>query len=502
MSKSQPIKRAARQAERLPPQLFSGIQIVPVSVPPAQPIATAFLDGASRQRLVGSFSPCKDFASAIAALNAGIGPPSVTLRFSASIPSLEHRESSISDALPTVIRRPNLDFPVEDENRTTIFGYHGCRPSPGGPGANDNCVSFCVVQIPAVDGATLRSRDGITSHEFDSAALKNSLIARPYGFHQEFLRSEHVLEPIMKVKVRRTHREELPGMVVLRDASLNPLYGSPKNQRVLDLDMEADTELNHLMTHDPDGFFTVVDKDETLGFASACVRSRQLLISQLWVLPQHRGCGAGDALLAKTLAHGESSGTREFFALVPADGPIQGLLLAHDFRPVVPVFHFRISQERAEEFATSLTAIMPGKEMTDELLARTGQTDVDRIDRLTRNITREIDYQFWLKRRGARVAFVRQGSRIAAYGFGGAGHVGPIAGSTADATLCALGRAIELALEERPDGDVDIRVSGAFTAAIDSLIAAGGRIIATSMIYGKGLKMDFDRVIFGPSYLP
>ena len=61
-----------------------------------------------------------------------------------------------------------------------------------------------------------------------------------------------------KVKVRRTHREELPGAVVLRDA----VAGS--GSQILDLNMEIDPDLNHLITHDPDGFMSAVDRDETL----------------------------------------------------------------------------------------------------------------------------------------------------------------------------------------------------------------------------------------------
>ena len=77
-----------------------------------------------------------------------------------------------------------------------------------------------------------------------------------------------------KIKVRRTNREELPGLVVLRDAVAAELAAFPSSRGVLDLDMDVDPDLTHLITHDPDGFLTAEDKQETVGFAAGHVRSR------------------------------------------------------------------------------------------------------------------------------------------------------------------------------------------------------------------------------------
>ena len=89
-----------------------------------------------------------------------------------------------------------------------------------------------------------------------------------------------------KVKVRRASREELPGIVLLRDSIMAEMPAYPTTSgRMLDLDMNVDPILQHLITHDPDGFMTAVLRDETLGFAAAHVRSRQCVLSELWVLP-------------------------------------------------------------------------------------------------------------------------------------------------------------------------------------------------------------------------
>jgi GNAT superfamily N-acetyltransferase len=287
-------------------------------------------------------------------------------------------------------------------------------------------------------------------------------------------------------------------MIVLRDAS----GIQDASAAMLDLNMEMDPELDHIITHDPDGFFSVIDRDETLGFAAAFIRSRQCILSQLWVLPQHRGQGAGRALLEKVLAYGENSGAREFMALVPCKGAVQGLLLAHGFKVVAPVYHIHLSSSVAETIANALSKLLPGQEITHDLLDRTAQAHVDRIDRATRNITRESDLLFLLKRRAARAISVRQGSRFAAYGFGGPNQLGPIAGSSQDAALCALGRAIGLSLDARPDQPLEVRIPGPFVPAIEALLDGGGRLKTTSLLYGRNLTAAFDRVIFGSPAIP
>ena len=305
-----------------------------------------------------------------------------------------------------------------------------------------------------------------------------------------------------KIKVRRINREELPGAAILRDAVAADLAAFPSNQGILDLDMEIDPNLRQLLTHDPDGFFTAYQGEETLGFGSAHVRSRQCILSELWVLPQHQGHGAGDALLSRVLAYGERSGVREFLAIVPTEPRIQATLLRHGFEPVTPVYLFSISVEAAAKLASTLTRLLPGKDVTNDLLNRRGQADLDRIDRVTRNITRDVDHAFWLKEQQLRAAFVRQGDRIAAYAYGGRAQVGPIAGSTQEAAVAALGWALSSAIEAGTSEDIELRVPAPFTSAVEVLLDSGAHLQATLLLYGKGLSLSFDRCIFGPLCLP
>ena len=305
-----------------------------------------------------------------------------------------------------------------------------------------------------------------------------------------------------RLKVRTINREELPGIAVLRDAVAAGLAAYPSSSGTLDLEMDTDPDLRHLFAHDPDGFFTVYEGGETLGFAAAHVRARQCILSELWVLPQHHGRGAGQALLLRALAYGERSGAREYLALVPTEPAIQALMLGHGFEPITPVYQFSLPVVSAAELAAGLTGLLPGMDATNDLLNRRGQADVDRIDRVTRNITREADHVFWLKERHLKAAFVKQGTRIAAYAYGGADQVGPVAGSTQDAALSALGWALNLALDAGTDESIELRIPAPFRPAVDALLETDALLRATLLVYGRGTSLSFDRSLLGTLCLP
>lgn len=309
-----------------------------------------------------------------------------------------------------------------------------------------------------------------------------------------------------KIKVRRTNREELPGLAVLRDAVAAELDAFPSNSGVLDLDMEHDPDLTHLITRDPDGFMTAVDKQETVGFAAGHVRSRQCVISEMWVLPQHRGRGAGDALIQRMLAYGDRSGAKEFLTVAPTQGVAQGLLLRNGFRPMAPVYQLRIPPTEAPRLGHALSRLMDGRDVTTDLFSQRGQADLDRIDKLNRNIVRHADHQYWLKERRHHAAFIKQGQRIAAYAYGGNDQVGPAAGTTREAALAAVGWAIKLAAEAAEAAEEEdaltLRIPAPFTEAVDAALEAGCRLEATLMIYGRDLSLAFDRSILGHLALP
>jgi hypothetical protein len=178
------------------------------------------------------------------------------------------------------------------------------------------------------------------------------------------------------------------------------------------------------------------------------------------------------------------------------------LLFGHGFEPLTTVYQFSLPVSSAADLASGLTGLLPGKDATADLFNRRGQADLDRIDRVTRNITRDVDHVFWLKERQLRAALVKQGDRIAAYAYGGADQVGPVAGSTQDAALAALGWALDLALGAGATGSIDLRVPSPFRAAVDALLETDALLSATLLVYGRGVTLSFDRSLFATRCLP
>ncbi len=301
-----------------------------------------------------------------------------------------------------------------------------------------------------------------------------------------------------RIKVRPAHREELPGLVLLLDAAAGrPMPGAGP----LDLDMEINPDLQHIMSQDPDGFIVALEREETVGFAASHVRSQQWVLSELCVLPQHRGRGAGEALLSRAVAYGERSGAKSFLALVAPDGAVESLLLRHQLHPLTPVYEFAIDRTEATRVGAALSRLLPGVDVSQELLGRRGQADLDRIDRLTRGITREADHVYWLKERGFNAAFVRQGTRVAAYAYGGA-QTGPAAGSTQEAALAALGWAVELSLAGDRAATLRVHLPAPFTPALDALLDGGARLERTLLLYGRHATLSLDRMALGVTSLP
>jgi len=306
-----------------------------------------------------------------------------------------------------------------------------------------------------------------------------------------------------RIKIRRTHREELPGIALLRESMGLARSRESTHHHVLDLDMEIDPNLAHLMAHDNNGFFSAIDHEETFGYGVAHVRARQWILSELAVLPDQRGRGIGALLLSRLLAYGERAGVRSYLAIVPPDSSAVALLLSNGFSPLMPLYRFEIPPDRAEELGSALARLLPGHDQSQELLERRGQADLDRIDKIVRGITREIDHVFWLKRLGLDVSFIRQGARIAAYGYGGRAQLGPVAGTTQEATLAALGQAIRSALAGEDKRKLSIHLPAAFEPAVENLLEGGAVLVdCASQIYTRGEAPVLDRYVTGVPNLP
>lgn len=264
-------------------------------------------------------------------------------------------------------------------------------------------------------------------------------------------------------------RAFLPGW---EDTAPLPQRGQPPSDLRLDLE--------HLAQHDENGVLVASQGSEVLGFAASFVRSRHLVVSQLWVLPELVEGEVPATLLRRVLAFGERSGTKRvlFHALSPwqlALGLQFGLTLAF------PLLRVQLPRDRVAFLGNQLLRLLPGVEVTQEAVSRRAFfADLERLDRLVRGFSRPMDHEYWLVDRRLRVAVVREGERITAYAYGGAGQCGPVVGATEESAVAALGWALQFATEESASSTLSLLLPTPFLRALEHLWELAPRVAALS----------------------
>ncbi|HVN33289.1 MAG TPA: hypothetical protein VMT45_15030 [Thermoanaerobaculaceae bacterium] len=301
-----------------------------------------------------------------------------------------------------------------------------------------------------------------------------------------------------KVKVQPLSRAGLEALVAMAEqlrASLpgwgdtTPIVqrGQPPSDLALDL--------RHLAHHDGDGFLTASVGDEVVGFAANHVRSRQLNLSQPWLLPEYLGHEVAEQLVRRSIAYGERAGTNDSAAHVLGESRWQTLLFRFGLRPRFPIYRLVLSAERAHLVGQELAQLRAASELTkDAVERRSGAVDLERLDRVARGVTRPTDHEYWLTERHLRLAKIREGQRIAGYAYGGMGQCGPIAAATGEAALAALGWALQFAADAGP-AEVQVLVPATFESALEHLLDAGAECRASSTWMSRKEGSTLDRYV-------
>jgi hypothetical protein len=308
-----------------------------------------------------------------------------------------------------------------------------------------------------------------------------------------------------KVKVQPVSSAGLAPLVEMAEQLRIALPGWSDAQRSVPrprFDSDLAHDLGHLARHDGDGFLIASLGDEVVGFAAGHVRSRHLLLPQVWLLPEHVGEPVAETLVRRAVAFGERSGAQDAAALVLGGAEHQLQLLRFGLRPRFPVYRLVLPAESARRLGIDLASAMPGREVSGDPAGRraAGGADLERLDRLVRGVSRPMDHEYWLAERGLRLALVREKQRISAYAYGGPGQCGPVVASTGEAALAALGWALQLAAASA-DLLVDLLVPAPFEAAIEHLLDAGARGRAVGQWMTRQPPLAADRWIPGGATL-
>lgn len=262
-------------------------------------------------------------------------------------------------------------------------------------------------------------------------------------------------------------------------------------------------DFGHLAHYDADGFLIASHESSVLGFLPSYVRSRQLVLSQPWVLPEAQEEGVTELLLRRALAFGERSGATDFVAHLLGGAAEQAAAFRFGLRPRFPVYRLRLAAEPARQVGSELAKLLPGQELDPEELARrSGAADLERLDRLGRGVSRPMDHDYWLNVRQLRLAKVKEGQRLAAYAYGGAGQCGPVVGTTREAALAALGWAMQFAGETPGAAWVEILVPATFESALEHLLEARAACLSAGIWMSRQPGSSFERVILASPTLP
>ncbi len=283
-------------------------------------------------------------------------------------------------------------------------------------------------------------------------------------------------------------RAALPGFADLALPSNHP------ENAALALDLE------HLARHDANGFLIASRNDDVVAFAVSFVRSRQLVLSHLWLVPDLGDAAVAHALVKKVVAFGVRSGAADLACHALA-GPLeQAVCFRHGMRPRFPVYRLALAQETAMAVGSHLARLLPGGELSDEEVTRkAGTGEAERLDRLVRGVGRAMDHEHFLGPRRLRLAIVRQGRRVAGYAYGGPGQCGPVAATTGEAALAGLGWALQFAATADQDA-VTVYVPAVFEAGLETLLDAGAECRAQTLWMSQVPPTGMERyVLAGPT---
>ena len=308
-----------------------------------------------------------------------------------------------------------------------------------------------------------------------------------------------------KVKVQPASSAGLAPLVEMAEqlrAAIPGWEDAPKSTLRPKSSSDLALDLAHLARHDGDGFLIASIGDEVVGFASGYVRSRQLFLPQVWLLPEHLDQPVAETLVRKVLAFGERSGAQEFTALLLGHPHLAALLFRHGLRPRYPVYRLALPREDARRVGLELSKLLPGHELTREAVtSHTGMADIDRLDRLVRGVSRPMDHEYWLNSRQLRLVTIREGQRVAAYACGGAGQCGPVVASRGEAALAGLGWALQLAADSGSER-VEVLIPAPFEAGIEHLLDAGATCCAVAQWMSRQPGIASDRFVLpGPTLL-
>jgi GNAT superfamily N-acetyltransferase len=258
------------------------------------------------------------------------------------------------------------------------------------------------------------------------------------------------------VRIRPAQEADLPTCGRIFAVSVADLIRRyrPEQEDQLPVDPEGRRWLHdHLLRS---GAVFVAEDPDQIGFAAAIVRDGVWFLSQLWVLPDRQGSGAGGALLEEALAWGRGSSA---FSVVASPHPAaQTLYLRSSMLPLWFVLDMAVPDR----------AIDGGPDDLEQVEDSDGPW-IDELDREVRGAARPEDHAVF--RAEATGLVLRRGGGPRGYAYvWPSGKVGPVAARIATDIPPLLRAGLRLG-----GGARTVSVPSSNWAALRELVALGAR---------------------------
>lgn len=243
---------------------------------------------------------------------------------------------------------------------------------------------------------------------------------------------------------------------------------------------------------DPAGLWVAEEGDELLGFAWSWVCDDLWFLAQLFVQPGQQGCGIGNQLIGRTLAHAERAGaTNRALITFTFNTVSQGLYIRHGLFPRFPIYFFSGRREWvAGDDRSATLRHMPLEDGAAHI------SELARIDRAALGVSREKHHRYLLGSGMGRGYALHAGGACVGYAYvSDEGHIGPLAVDDPKHLAGVFRTALKLAAEGG---------SGAISAFIPGTCDEALTIAAE-----RGMRITFPMVLMsardpGPwkTYLP
>ena len=232
------------------------------------------------------------------------------------------------------------------------------------------------------------------------------------------------------------------------------------------------------LADDPDGLWIAEDGGEILGFAFSWACGELWFLSQLFVSPDHQGCGIGNELMKRTLDHAQKTGATHKALITFAFNRVsQALYIRHGLLPRVPLYDFVIEREL-------LKKRLPRAQLRSAPLADQAShlQCLAAIDARTLGLSREKHHRFLIHDGATKgVLFYEDQECVGYVYFSPGGHIGPLAVAKLDALGPAFATALNLAAAGNSP-QISAFLPGPSEAALRMAVECGMRIAFPMML--------------------